>query len=62
MGESTTFGSYNSLGEAFHIAHSLKQHMRFMGDVFIEERLSLTEQTTQKLPYAIRTYEIPNSH
>lgn len=59
FGDKTTFGDYGSLGEALHVAASLKQHMNFSGTVFVEEHPSMLDCTLQGVPDTIRRYEIP---
>lgn len=60
LGTPVAFGSYPSLGDAFHIALSLEQHMRFQGTVHVEERLSPAEQILHG-GVEMRRYELPNN-
>ena len=51
--KATRFGEYMTVGEALHVANHLKQHMQFVGDIWVEESPSLTDATLLGVPPGI---------
>lgn len=61
LNKATRFGGYGTIGEALHIAASLQRHALTGINIYVEEQLSLVEQTLHGLPEHTRRYEVINN-